>query len=402
MDEWTLTKIQRYIDNQVEESLMLDYKASGALDKNKKNEITKDVSAMANSAGGIIIYGIKEYQQTDNKHLPEKIDPVDRTIYSKEWLEHVISNIRPRIADIIIHPIPIDTTPNHVVYVVEIKQSIVPHQATDCKYYKRYNFESVAMQDYEINDIRNRRTAVSQLVNFDTTVKGNNRIFLTVSNIGKSSAYDVEFLFSPELAWQNKDEIPTIFKRGIKSFPPGKVYHIYYQRYSGIVNNSEIPSVFDTEISYFHPELGRRVNEVFHIDFMDYMRTWNLESEIRENADAIKEAIIKLSEQVRELNSFVKDIPSIINPTGLNFSITTLRNLKQILKDESFNKINPSYCSLDIFREVLDMDDLNLAYHLEMFFKGCDKDKKLRDIEGMTEDILRKMEQYFDIQKYLK
>ncbi len=91
---WDLPTIQSYIKNQVEESINLDYKAADALQKTdgKKREISKDVSAMANSAGGVIIYGVKEFNQSDKRHLPEKIDPVNRTDISKEWLEQVINS----------------------------------------------------------------------------------------------------------------------------------------------------------------------------------------------------------------------------------------------------------------------------------------------------------------------
>ncbi len=71
--------LQQMIDDEIEESLTLDYKESPALSKTdgKKKEITKDVSAMENSAGGRIIYGVKEYDNQDKEHLPEKIDPLD-------------------------------------------------------------------------------------------------------------------------------------------------------------------------------------------------------------------------------------------------------------------------------------------------------------------------------------
>ena len=60
---WTESRLQNFITSEIEESLTLEYKAAEALDRNetKKKEITKDVSAMANSAGGILIYGISEY-----------------------------------------------------------------------------------------------------------------------------------------------------------------------------------------------------------------------------------------------------------------------------------------------------------------------------------------------------
>jgi len=155
-----LNKVKSFIENRIEENLNLDYKASGSLqrDDKKTNEISKDVSAFANSDGGIIIYGIKEDQI--NRHLPESIDPINRKEISKEWLEQIIqSKIRPRINGIIIHSINIDEDSENVVYVVEIPKSNTAHQANDKKYYKRYNFNSEPMYDYEIRDILNRTKA---------------------------------------------------------------------------------------------------------------------------------------------------------------------------------------------------------------------------------------------------
>src|SRR5215212_7814039 len=72
---WTESEIQRYIDDEEEESLTLDYKAASALAKSdgKKTEIAIAVSAMANSAGGIIIYGLREHPTA--RHKAEKLDP---------------------------------------------------------------------------------------------------------------------------------------------------------------------------------------------------------------------------------------------------------------------------------------------------------------------------------------
>jgi len=170
-EEWTQTKIeQEYIHAQAEESTTLEYKAADALGTSdgKKKEITRDVSALANAAGGIVIYGIKEYDQGDKKHLPEKLDPVARTHFSKEWLDQVINNIRPRIEGLAIYPVPVneDTRPNEVVYIVEVPQSTTAHQATDLKYYRRYNFERLAMQDHEIRDVMNRGAKPNAEVEF--------------------------------------------------------------------------------------------------------------------------------------------------------------------------------------------------------------------------------------------
>jgi hypothetical protein len=169
-ERWDQAAVLRYIEEGIEESLALEYKAAGALDRapEKKKEIAKDVSAMANSAGGTIIYGIGEYQEAERKHLPEKLDPVDRAQFSKEWLEQVIDQyIRPRIEGVIIHPVSIETGLSNAVYVVEIPQSTTAHQVTaDYRYYKRHNFQAVPMEDYEIRDVMNRATTPNVQVEF--------------------------------------------------------------------------------------------------------------------------------------------------------------------------------------------------------------------------------------------
>lgn len=153
MDEWTEARLQRYIDDQVQEHSQLDYKAAAALNKDpKRNEnITKDVSAFANSAGGMIIYGIKE-----DKNVPVSLDPVDISQATRETLDQIIGTIQPKIEDVMIYPVTINNDPTKQIYVVQIPQSTTAHQARDRKYYKRLNTTSEAMQDYEIRDVMNR------------------------------------------------------------------------------------------------------------------------------------------------------------------------------------------------------------------------------------------------------
>jgi predicted HTH transcriptional regulator len=56
--EWNEEKVGLYIRDKIEESINLDYKAAGAIATEKTTEIIKDISAFANSAGGII-YGLR-------------------------------------------------------------------------------------------------------------------------------------------------------------------------------------------------------------------------------------------------------------------------------------------------------------------------------------------------------
>jgi hypothetical protein len=66
--EWVESDIASLISNRVQEDLSLDYKACAALEESdkKKAELSKDVSAFANSAGGTLVYGVCE----DAAHFP--------------------------------------------------------------------------------------------------------------------------------------------------------------------------------------------------------------------------------------------------------------------------------------------------------------------------------------------
>lgn len=231
--------LENLINNQVEESLYLDYKAADALQKEerKKIELTKDVSAFANSDGGTIIYGIKEFSESSKKHLPEKIDPLERKTINKEWIEQVInSGISPRIYGIIITPIIIDNEHDKVVYVVEIPKSNLGHQALDKKYYKRFNFESQAMFDYEIRDIMNRNKFPE--INLKLT------IIQETMEITKSSLLDS---FKPT-PFENKKEYRVNNTLIVKVNNVGKLFASYVNCYL------DIPASLLDESSYKYYE----------------------------------------------------------------------------------------------------------------------------------------------------
>lgn len=191
MKNWTLAKIQQFIDDQIEESNSLDYKAADALDKSekKKNELSKDVSAFANSNGGVIIYGVSEFDEKEKSHLPKKINPVNRVQISKEWLEQVISTkIQPKIEGVEIIPITVSEQDNTVIYVVEIPKSTTAHQAAGHKYYKRYNFQSEPMMDYEIRDVMNRATHPSIILDFEIEIEKEAHVrSISLSGAGNSA-----------------------------------------------------------------------------------------------------------------------------------------------------------------------------------------------------------------------
>ena len=151
----TKDDLEKLILEGISESLTLEYKASPALAKDSKSrdELCKDVSAFANSAGGQIVFGMLEDQ-----HVPATLDEGADPEITKEWIEQVIdSRVQPRIEGLIITPIQLAKSFGFVLTIPQAT-SRAPHQSPDKKYYKRQNFQSVPMEDYEIRDTLRRAT----------------------------------------------------------------------------------------------------------------------------------------------------------------------------------------------------------------------------------------------------
>lgn len=234
----TILDLENLIKNKVEESLHLDYKAAGSLynSDGKKTEIAKDVSAMANSDGGVIIYGIAEFSDSDIKHLPEKISPVNRNEFSKEWLENVInSNISPRIEGLVITPIPLESE-HEVVYVVDIPKSTTAHQNTkDFKYYRRYNFSVLPMLAHEIQDVMNRSKHPEVILEFiieKYTYKRTRKV--VESELGKYQNVIPKTMVQTSV----RDESAFILK--CTPYNEGKVYAKYINYYLKVAPSSVI------------------------------------------------------------------------------------------------------------------------------------------------------------------
>ncbi len=159
----TKEDIQYLIDFDIEESIHLDYKAAGALANTeaKKKEISKDVAAFANSDGGIIVYGLEE-----QGHKASAFSYIDGNIITKEWLEQVInSTINQKIKNVEIFPIRNNGNIAESIYVVRIPRSYhAPHMSSDKCYYKRYNFQSVKMEEYEVRDLFHRHNSARLVI----------------------------------------------------------------------------------------------------------------------------------------------------------------------------------------------------------------------------------------------
>jgi hypothetical protein len=171
--EWDESDLLALITAGARESVQFEFKQCDALAKTdgKRKEVSKDVSAFANSAGGTIVYGMIE-----NGHVATALDGgYDPDDITKEWLDQVINScIQRRIDGVRIRQVELRThAPGRVAYVVCVPQSTrAPHQAADKRFYKRYNFESQPMEEYEIRDVARRAESPNLSLAYNITPTG--------------------------------------------------------------------------------------------------------------------------------------------------------------------------------------------------------------------------------------
>lgn len=191
---WSLARIRSLVESQERESSELEYKASPALaldnDKNK-TELSKDVSALANGSGGVVIYGVTA--NAKDKSLPEAMDGgVPSDALNVDRINQILnSRIHPRILGIRVHEIAAEDA-RGVYYVIEVPQSATgsPHQAHDRIYYQRVGIEVLKMEDFQIRDVMRRGQSADLRLSYQP-IDTNVRYFLTGPNTqnGWTNAY---------------------------------------------------------------------------------------------------------------------------------------------------------------------------------------------------------------------
>lgn len=200
----TIEQLQSLIDNQVDESTTLEYKSSFAKQKKEwKEELAKDVSAMANSNGGTIIYGIREKNGANGHSIPEKLMSIPKSEMSKDQLSQLLSsNIQPAIEGLEITYIPQDDTSGF--YIINVPRSNTAHQnRLTHVYYQRRNATVEAMEDYAIRDIMNRAKTPIIDIEFE--------LLVTDVDIIKKE-YSLGLMTSPSSTKTQRRDFTLIFK----------------------------------------------------------------------------------------------------------------------------------------------------------------------------------------------
>lgn len=387
----TLSDIQSIVDAKESESLHLEFKSSAAL-LGKSDEISKDVSAFANADGGVIIYGIEE----ENRCAKRIDDGLDKTTRDHAaWLENVIhSNISPRISGILISEFNLPS--GRCIYAVSVPQTLRgPHQDRKShRYYRRHNFKCEPMEDYEIRDVRNRRSYTPPLLEFGVEVAHGAILEMFIKNIGDCSARDIKFSLSRDLIWKSFTE-PAIFNNGIKSLAPRQclrfVYGTGYQ-----LDSPELITQFSVGITYIHSALDTEINETFEIDLEMLRNSLQQFTDLERHSQVLEKAIKDLTQVIKTGIDSLNGITSLTGPSGLNLSYTTIRTLSQTLGVQPrFPKINPATCSWRIIQEILGTD-ARTAVQLHQFFRSPTQ-HQISSVVQWNEEMREQILTYFSI-----
>jgi hypothetical protein len=135
---------------KIEESGILDYKEQMISD----DKLVKHVTAFSNTSGGDLIFGITEKGRGG---YPTDILGIEDNV-NKERLEQIIiSNIRPRIG-VQFREIDIPNS-DRVIFIIRIPegQNRPYYDMKSHKYYKRYEYEAIHMDEFEIESLYQKR-----------------------------------------------------------------------------------------------------------------------------------------------------------------------------------------------------------------------------------------------------
>lgn len=390
----TKAELEFFVANSVPEGAQLEYKDSRKIDHKNHAEIAKEVSAFANSDGGLLIFGIQE-----SGHLPVAVDGgADHSRYTREWLENVVlSNIAPRLADLEVKQIQLSQT--HSAYAVRVERSVRgPHQERQSrKYYRRFNFKAEPMEDYEIADVRGRRLTVPPLIQFDIATRHAFSVYFVIRNAGQAIARDVTLQFSPQPTWL--DGPPPLIRNGIRYFPPGREFKVRYHSFPALFGkDSKLVSTFDVAVTYLHDGTGDSVREELHVDLGDYLETSPPEDEVVKEFKELRRDLESVRSELHALSETVCKISSVAGATGLDLSVTTIRELAALLGgDAPIRRIPPRGCSPAVFAEMLGVND-DLAERLSGHFWGTSSMAGLQGVAGVEDELLEKIRKNFRVE----
>jgi hypothetical protein len=148
---WTETDLEGLIGQS--ESIRREFKSGRLLEGNQDSkwveELSKQVSAFANTEGGELFIGIDE----DKKSKPRvatRLDGVPSGIAPETLQQLIEGNVSPYLPGIRVSRVPLAAQRDRVVFIIQVPDGSTAYQAKDGRYYGRSEFEVKHLPDHEV------------------------------------------------------------------------------------------------------------------------------------------------------------------------------------------------------------------------------------------------------------
>jgi len=154
VDDINLEDIQEFVYNIVIEDEYLEYKTLNGSEKKFKNSenrktLFKEICAFLNTDGGLLIYGIDDLKEGQDKFVGVELDP-DRDLLSIK--DMIKTDLKPGVSNLFyIRAIKIKDKQEYILIIKINKGDNGPYESlSNSKFYKREGSSSVPMSQHDI------------------------------------------------------------------------------------------------------------------------------------------------------------------------------------------------------------------------------------------------------------
>lgn len=332
------------------ENATLEFKSSQLLtQKNEKvfETLSKEITAFANSIGGVLIIGIEE----DSNRSIGEIVPITDEKKHESWIEDgLLSRITPRLHFLVTR---IEIIGGHILVINVPSSRNAPHQSADKRYYARRLFRVDQLLAFEIDDIRRRTLAIDGGANLSVFVQ-NGAISFEIENTGIGPIFDIWIAiegiennsiakaWTPSLSRPYTDPFKIIHSKEKRSFP-GAGFQFF---------QSLLEDQMDV-ILYYEDEDQKPHQKTYTYYLKDFHSTTRLRTP---QEQLIEQGVQSLEKLERTLSNLSRDIHEIREsaflPSGFNLSKTTL----SVLAGERNVKWPGSMLTFQAIAEILEVD----------------------------------------------
>jgi hypothetical protein len=386
--------LQALVDDRESEGITLEFKSAKLVEKDESpaiKDLSCEISAFANSAGGTLIIGIEESQQADSGCVAECLKGISKDRnwkagrWRSEWLASKLEEkIEPKIVGLEISEVVL--ADDSWCLVVRVPPSVrAPHQAVDKKYYARRQFQKMPMAHYEIEDVRNRQRVRRSDIRFALIIDRGVFVELAIENNGDRPVFDLRFVFPAETLGVFRLEAPAL-KDGITALNPGDRLSFYIGGLMELFKHKVLKN--DTRIELHYKEESGSEEERFIIfNLNNYDHSSRQETEIARMSGALVAQGKRMESQLEKIgNGIVESLGLLCNGSGLTISHDTLARLGA--PQLASIKWNPRHLNRLGIQEVLECSEeeaIILSRYFHLIGHGS---KELASIEGVSEELL--------------